>query len=141
MWTVWLNMSRTDNPGCGYGTSTKPGDRGRETFGDVMAEAFRMATFYLSDRGDGAYDRVDVHAESCCAACGGTGQDGRSRPTRPIKCKACKGKGGRAVILACTWALYDNEGKDFVTCVMHDRSARSDDSSSADGRGAKVAGD
>ena len=120
-WCVWLNMSREGKPGCGYGTSTCPGDKGHETFGDVMAKAFRMATFYLSDRGDGAYDRVDVRAESCCAACGGCGTVGRARTLKPVKCKACKGDGLRTEILRCTWTPYDNGGRDFVQIVMRER--------------------
>jgi hypothetical protein len=119
-YAVWLHMSRNDKPGCGYGTSTGP-DAGRQTLGDIMAEAFRMATFYLSDRGDGAYTRVDVRVEEHCAACSGSGTTGRTRTLKPIKCKACKGGGARREVFHATWKPYDHGGRDFVTCVMNER--------------------
>ena len=120
-YNVWLNMHRGDRFGCGYGTSTRPDDADRRTLGDLMADAFRMATFYLSDRGDGAYTHVDVRVEEHCAVCDGTGTVGRGLRRKPAKCKACKGDGARREVLATRWRAYDNGGRDFVTCVMHER--------------------
>jgi DnaJ-class molecular chaperone len=118
-YSVSLIMFRNDVRACSYSMSTGP-DR---TLNAIMADAFATATFYLSDRGDGAYTHVDAAVEEHCATCQGSGSIGRTRRLRTIKCKACKGDGARREIFRTMWKTYDNGGRDYVTCIMNERPA------------------
>ena len=112
---VTLSMPR---PGGSYCT-------GKPTLAEALAEAFSMATFYLSDRGPGSpgYNRVDVTIGECCAACAGTGAaPGVAwRRGRKPKCKACKGTGADREVVRTTFTAYDNGGRDYVTMTMRER--------------------
>lgn len=107
-YAVSLGMLRADGTdGCGYVTSNTSLDA-------AVAEAFRMATFYLADRGDGSvpYASVKLTVTEHCMPCNGSGYTSRT-PRRSVKCKACKGTGGERPVFETIVAAYDN-GRDAV---------------------------
>ena len=79
------NGKGTDNGFCGCSVST-----GAATLGELLAEAFQCASYYL-----GLGYRVEIQeAEQLCGSCRGAGQHRRGvRAIRYVKCKHCKGKG------------------------------------------------